>query len=82
MSDPIKFVHASDFHLDRPISGLTEIPKHLIKTLASAPYEAAQRVFDFALTERVDFVLLSGDLFDHDSGSARCLLYTSDAADE
>jgi DNA repair exonuclease SbcCD nuclease subunit len=71
MSDPIKFVHASDFHLDKPISGLSEIPNHLIQTLASAPYEAAQRVFDFALTERVDFVLLSGDLFDHDSGSAR-----------
>jgi len=71
MSDPIKFVHASDFHLDRPISGLAEIPKHLLKTLASAPYEAAQRVFDFALTERVDFVLLSGDLFEEDSGSAR-----------
>lgn len=71
MSDTIKFVHASDFHLDRPISGLAEIPKHLIKTLASAPYEAAQRVFDFALTERVDFLLLSGDLFDQDSGSAR-----------
>ena len=71
MSDPVKFVHASDFHLDRPICGLSEIPKHLIKTLASAPYEAAQRVFDFALTERVDFLLLSGDLFDQDSGSAR-----------
>ena len=71
VSDPIKFVHASDFHLDCPISGLAEIPKHLIKTLASAPYEAAQQVFDFALTERVDFVLLSGDLFDQDSGSAR-----------
>ena len=71
MSDPIKFVHASDFHLDSPISGLAEIPKHLIETLASAPYEAAQRVFDFAITERVDFVLLSGDLFDHELGSAR-----------
>lgn len=71
MSDPIKFVHASDFHLDQPISGLAEIPKHLIETLASAPYEAAQRVFDFAITERVDFVLLSGDLFDHELGTAR-----------
>ena len=71
MSDTIKFVHASDFHLDLPISGLSEVPQHLVKTLASAPYEAAQRVFDFALTERVDFVLLSGDLFAEDSGSAR-----------
>ena len=71
MSESLKFIHASDFHLDRPICGLPEIPKHLLETLASAPYESAQRVFDFAMTERVDFVLLSGDLFDHDSGSAR-----------
>ncbi len=71
MSEPIKFIHASDFHLDRPICGLPDIPKHLLETLASAPYESAQRVFDFALTERVDFVLLSGDLFDHEQGTAR-----------
>ncbi len=71
MADAIKFIHASDFHLDQPISGLAELPKHLIPALANAPYEAAQKVFDTAISERVDFVLLSGDLYDQEQGSAR-----------
>ena len=71
MADAVKFIHASDFHLDQPMSGLSELPKHLIPTLANAPYEAAQKVFDMAIAERVDFVLLSGDLFDLELGSAR-----------
>jgi DNA repair exonuclease SbcCD nuclease subunit len=41
-----------------------ELPIHLKSTLANAPYESARKVFDLALSERVDFVLLSGDLFD------------------
>ena len=64
MAGAIKFVHASDFHLDRPISGLSEIPSHLKSTLANAPYTAAERVFSLAESQRVDFVLLSGDLLD------------------
>ena len=71
MSEAIKFIHASDFHLDTAISGLAELPKHLIEVLANAPYDAAQKVFDTAIAERVDFVLLAGDLFDLDAGNAR-----------
>ena len=64
MAEAFKFVHASDFHLDQPMRGLAELPQHLKSVLANAPYEAARRVFDLAIAERVDFVLLSGDLFD------------------
>ena len=71
MADTIKFIHSSDFHLDQSIRGLTEIPPHLVEVLANAPYTAAQAVFDTAISERVDFVLLAGDLFDAESGSAR-----------
>ncbi len=71
MAETVKFIHASDFHLDVSISGLSELPVHLTHALANAPYEAAQKVFDLALAERVDFVLLSGDLFDFESGNAR-----------
>ena len=71
MADSIKFIHASDFHLDQPITGLSELPKHLVPALANAPYEAATKVFDMAINERVDFVLLAGDLFDLESSSAR-----------
>lgn len=71
MADTVKFIHASDLHLDVSISGLVELPSHLVQTLANAPYEAAQRIFDLAVAERVDFVLLAGDLFDFESGNAR-----------
>lgn len=71
MAESIKFIHSSDFHLDQPIKGLTELSPHLIETLANAPYTAAQKIFDLAIAERVDFLLLAGDLYDSESGSAR-----------
>jgi exonuclease SbcD len=75
MAEPFKFIHASDFHLDRSIRGISELPNHLVEVLANAPYIAAQKVFDLAIAERVDFVLLSGDLYDDESGSARAAAF-------
>ena len=71
MAEAFKFVHASDFHLDLPLRGLTDLPVHLKSALANAPYESARKVFDAAVSERVDFVLLSGDLFDLASSGPR-----------
>jgi len=75
MAATLKFIHASDLHLDRPMSGLTEIPTHLFEVLANAPYEAAQKIFDLAVSERVDFVLLAGDLYDSELGNARAAAF-------
>ncbi len=75
MADAFKFVHASDFHLDKPISGLTEIPNHLKSQLANAPYAAAERVFDIAINEKVDFVLLAGDICDLENGGPRAAAF-------
>lgn len=57
-----RFLQASDLHLEQPIRGLVEIPDHFRDTIIDAPLVAAQRVFDTALRERVDFVILSGDI--------------------
>lgn len=59
---PFRFVHASDFHLERPLHGLAEVPEHLLEICLEAPYLSAQRVFETALAEKVDFVLLAGDI--------------------
>lgn len=75
MSDVIKFIHASDLHLDQPISGLAELPPHLREGLVNAPYTAATRIFDLAIAERVDFVLLAGDLYDAESSTARAYAF-------
>ena len=61
---PFRFIHAADFHLHRPITGMTEIPDHLRQLLLEAAYRAAVRVFEAALTEESDFLLLAGDLLD------------------
>ena len=52
------FVHASDLHLELPPHGLGEIPEHLRDSLLECPYRAAERVFDLALSERADFLVL------------------------
>jgi len=64
MNQPFRFIHASDFHLERPPRGLAEVPEHLRSAFAEAPYRAAERVFDAAIKERVDFVALAGDVVD------------------
>ena len=71
MAEAFKFIHASDLHLDQSLKGLAELPAHLKTVLANAPYESATRVFDTAISERADFVLLSGDLFDLELGGPR-----------
>lgn len=62
MSKSIRFIHASDFHLETPVGGLAEVPNHLRDLLIDAPFSAAERVFDEAVREKVDFILLAGDI--------------------
>ncbi len=75
MSVPFRFIHASDLHLDRPLRGLTEVPEQLRAALTDAPYRAAERVFDAALKEQVDFVVLAGDLIDEALAGPRGVVF-------
>ncbi len=60
--ESIRFVHAGDFHLERAMQDLTDLPEHLKAALVDAPWKAAEAVFETALVENVDFVILSGDI--------------------
>ena len=60
--ESFRFIHASDFHLESPLGDLDSIPNHLRDLLAQAPRAAAKSVFEAALVENVDFLVLSGDL--------------------
>jgi DNA repair protein SbcD/Mre11 len=66
MTQPLRLVHASDLHLELPVYGLPEVPDHLRDLLVDAPCHAAEQVFETALAEDVDAVLLSGDVLDVD----------------
>lgn len=59
----VKFIHAADLHLDTPFSGLEQTSKELAEKLRAAPFESLAKIVDRALTEKVDFMLLAGDLY-------------------
>jgi exonuclease SbcD len=73
-----RFLHAGSFALDQPLNGLTEIPEPLAELLIDAPFLAAQKVFDAAIEERVDFAALTGDLVDLARPSARAIAFLAD----
>jgi exonuclease SbcD len=75
---PFRFIQAGDFHLDRPLAGIADLPEHLKASLVEAPYRAVSRVFEVALSERVDFVLLAGDLLHPPSAGPRGWFYLSE----
>jgi DNA repair exonuclease SbcCD nuclease subunit len=66
MTQPLRLVHASDLHLERPLYGLAEVPEHLRELLIDAPLRAAEQVFETALAENADAVLLAGDVLNVD----------------
>jgi len=61
---PFRFVHAADFHLEKPPCGIAEVPDHLRELFLEASYWAAERVFETVLSEEAEFLVLSGDLLD------------------
>lgn len=56
----LRFLHTSDLNLGAPLLGIAGLPERLRDLVLDARYRAAERVFDAALTEDVDFVLISG----------------------
>ncbi|MCA9134324.1 MAG: DNA repair exonuclease [Planctomycetales bacterium] len=60
--ESFRFIHASDFHLERPLQDILDLPEQLRRTLVEAPWKAAEAIFEHAVVENVDFVVLAGDL--------------------
>ncbi len=62
---PLRFLHTGDLHLDSPLEGLSaEAPPEVLSVLRSATTDAWRNVVRLAIDERVDFVLVAGDVFE------------------
>ena len=59
-----KFLAAADLHLGRPIASLPDSLREDARTLG--PFGALERLVKLARTERVDAVLIAGDVVDDD----------------
>ncbi|MEM6690982.1 MAG: metallophosphoesterase [Planctomycetota bacterium] len=62
IGESFRFIHAGDFHLEKPLGDLDALPPSLRETMAAAPHTAASAALSAAAVDSVDFVILSGDL--------------------
>jgi DNA repair exonuclease SbcCD nuclease subunit len=60
------FLHAADVHLDSPLRGLERYDGAPVDHIRGACRKALKNLVQLALDEKVDFVLLAGDLYDGD----------------
>ena len=59
-----RFLQAGSLQLHATLQELTTVPEHLAELLIEAPYRSAAEVFQAAVREEVDFVVLTGNVVD------------------
>ena len=71
----LRFVHAADLHLDSPFRGIrSEAPAHVAETLHRATFDAYRNIVDLCIQEKVDALLVAGDVYDGADRSLRAQL--------
>lgn len=59
-----RFIHTADLHLDSPLRSLALRDPDLAGLVADASRSALRAIVDLCLSERVDALLIAGDLYD------------------
>ena len=68
----LRFVHAADLHLDSPFTGIRSVaPDHVAQELYKATFKAYENIIDLCIDERVDALLVAGDVYDGADRSLR-----------
>jgi DNA repair exonuclease SbcCD nuclease subunit len=67
----MRFLHCADIHLDSTLASIARIGGETGDEFVGATRRALANIVDAAIAERVDFVLLAGDLWDGDWSDAR-----------
>ncbi len=70
----LRFIHAADLHLDSPFTGIKSTNENISRHLCDATFNAYKNIIDLCLVEKVDALLLAGDLYDGADRSLRAQL--------
>lgn len=71
---PFFFIHVADLHLGSPLKGVGSSSPATAGQLRSATFDAFSRLIDLCIEKSVDFLLVSGDVFDLAGRSLRAQL--------
>lgn len=66
-----RFVHTADIHLDSPLRSLAMRNRDLAALVGDATRRALVAIVDLCLEERVDALIIAGDLYDGDQTSMK-----------
>lgn len=58
------FIHAADIHLDSPLRGLERYEGAPVEEMRGATRKAFENLCDLCLAKAVDFLVISGDIYD------------------
>ncbi len=75
ISQKISFIHCADLHLDSPFVGLSDISQPLGTRLRKATFQAFENVVSYAIKNRSDFLVISGDIYDGADRSVRAQVF-------
>ncbi|CAN7637044.1 DNA repair exonuclease [Paenibacillus sp. LjRoot153] len=67
----LRFIHAADLHLDSPFKGMSALPERVRERVRESTFDALKELVALAIQEQVDFVLISGDVYDVSDRSLR-----------
>lgn len=76
-----RFIHAADLHLDTPFTGMSGLPDRLRRHLQESTFAALGDLVDLAVSESVDFIVISGDIYNDSDSSLRAQLRLKEAWD-
>lgn len=69
--ESIRFIHTADLHLGSPFIGMKGLRKEQWKKLKDSTLDAFDRLVQYALDEKPDFMLIVGDIYDGEDRSIR-----------
>ena len=79
----VRFIHAADLHLDSPFKGIrSEAPDHVADALSNATFAAYRNIIDLCIQEKVDALLIAGDIYDGADRSLRAQLRFVEGLDQ
>ncbi|MCK8606649.1 metallophosphoesterase family protein [Apilactobacillus ozensis] len=73
----MKFIHTADLHLESPFRGILgdNFPSNLKKMILNSTFNAFTNLVNDAISKKVDFILIVGDIFDIENPTPKAKLF-------